>query len=784
MITAAHIVMNPHLLMALLLCLLHVGCGAGSSDGDSDSGSDTTTTETFSIGGTTSGLSGTVVLQNNAADDLSLTANGAFTFATSVASGATYAVTVLTQPIGQTCSVSSGSGTVTAAVTSVSVVCSATTHAVGGIISGLSGTVVLQNNAGDNLSLTANGALTFATAVAYGSAYAVTVLTQPTGQTCSVSGGSGTIAGDVTSVSVVCSTNSYTVGGTLSGLSGTLVLQNNGGDNLTLTSSGSLTFATSVAHGAAYAVTVSSEPALQNCTVSNGSGTISGANISTVSVSCADRAWAHQSYLKPPQTNNGDDFGTAVAISADTIVVGELFEDSNSTSIINGSDLSGANDSGSANGAAHVFTRSGSTWSYQAYLKPPSTTNNDIFGVSVAIDADTIVVGANAEDSSTTAIINGTDLSSTNDSGSAAGAAYVFTRSGTSWSHQAYLKAPNASTSDEFGISVAVDGSTVVVGANAEDGNSTAIINGSDLSAANNSGSNNGAAYVFTRSGTTWSHEAYLKAPSTTNEDGLGQAVALDGDTTVAGSRGEDSTTTSIINGTDLSSTNESGGANGAAYVFTRSGTTWSHQAYLKAPNTSNSDFFSTSLAVDSDTIVVGAMQEASTTTSIINGTDLSSTNNSGTVNGAVYVFTRSGTSWSHEAYLKAPNTSNSDQFGISVAASGNIIAVGASTEDSSTTSIISGADLSSANDTGSNNGAVYVFTRSGTTWSHHAYLKAPNSSNDDLFGTAVDVDDDTIVVGAKREDSTTTSIINGSSLSSANDSGDNNGAVYVFTLE
>ena len=165
---------------------------------------------TFSVGGTVSGLSGTVVLQDNGGDDLSLTANGSFTFATALASGAAYSVTVKTNPSGQTCTVSAGSGTVASAnVTNVAVSCAAAaSFSVGGTVSGLSGTVVLQDNGGDNLSVTANGSFTFATELASGAAYSVTVKTNPSGQTCTVSAGSGTVASaNVTNVAVSCAAN-------------------------------------------------------------------------------------------------------------------------------------------------------------------------------------------------------------------------------------------------------------------------------------------------------------------------------------------------------------------------------------------------------------------------------------------------------------------------------------------------------------------------------------------------------------------------------------------------
>ena len=246
---------------------------------------------TSTVGGTVSGLSGTVVLQDNGGDDLSVSANGSFTFATALASGAAYSVTVKTNPSGQSCSVASGSGTIASAnVTNVAVSCTnSARYSVGGTVSGLSGTVVLQDNGGDDLSVSANGSFTFATALASGAAYSVTVKTNPSGQSCSVASGSGTIASaNVTNVAVSCTNSArYSVGGTVSGLSGTVVLQDNGGDDLSVSANGSFTFATALASGAAYSVTVKTNPSGQSCSVASGSGTIASANVTNVAVSCA-----------------------------------------------------------------------------------------------------------------------------------------------------------------------------------------------------------------------------------------------------------------------------------------------------------------------------------------------------------------------------------------------------------------------------------------------------------------------------------------------------------------
>jgi hypothetical protein len=168
-----------------------------------------------------------------------------------------------------------------------------TTYSVGGTVSGLAsgGSVVLQNNGGNDLSVAASGAFTFSTPLAAGAAYHVTVRTNPTGQTCTVANGTGTVgAANVTNVAVTCAANpAYTVGGTLSGLASgaTVVLRNNGGNDLSVTANGPFTFSTALAAGAAYSVTVATNPTGQTCTVANGTGTIGAANVTSVAVTCA-----------------------------------------------------------------------------------------------------------------------------------------------------------------------------------------------------------------------------------------------------------------------------------------------------------------------------------------------------------------------------------------------------------------------------------------------------------------------------------------------------------------
>ena len=257
-------------------------CGGGSLN--STGGGTTTFTVSASVTGLSSGA--TVVLQNNAANNLSVTADGTFAFTPVVANGGAYAVTVLTQPTGETCSVGSNSSGTASANVIVTVTCSANTYNVNVVISGLTGTVVLQNNGTDNLTETADGPYTFATPVAIGAGYAVTVLTQPTGETCSVgSNGSGTSTTDVT-VNVTCSTTTFTISAAVSGLTGTgLVLQDNLADNLSVTTNGTFPFATKIASGGAYSVSILTQPLGQACTLGSNASGNANADV-TVAVTC------------------------------------------------------------------------------------------------------------------------------------------------------------------------------------------------------------------------------------------------------------------------------------------------------------------------------------------------------------------------------------------------------------------------------------------------------------------------------------------------------------------
>lgn len=264
--------------------------------GDARSVQVTCATQSYTLSGTVAGLEGGTLVLRNSSDLVEVQANGAFTFPTAIASGGTYDVKVETAPSDppQACTVTNGSGTVSDAdVTNIEVRCALSEFTIGGTVGGLAGSgLVLQNNGADDLSINTDAPFTFATAVQTGRPYNVTVARQPTGpaQECSVTNGSGVVGSDnVTNIEVRCVTIEFTVGGSVSGLAGSgLRLQNNGGDTLAIAANGRYTFPTSLRTGSTYSVTVTSQPAspTQECTVSNGSGTITNANITNANVSC------------------------------------------------------------------------------------------------------------------------------------------------------------------------------------------------------------------------------------------------------------------------------------------------------------------------------------------------------------------------------------------------------------------------------------------------------------------------------------------------------------------
>jgi hypothetical protein len=257
----------------------------------------TCATNTYSIGGTVSGLEGSGLVLENSGQAVEVQTSGAFTFPTAISSGGTYNVTMRTQPQNptQACSIANGEGTVrNQNIADIGVTCTTATFTVGGSVTGLAGRDLrLQNNGADDLVIGADGSFVFATAVPSGRPYNVSVAAQPTrpGQECTVENPSGTIVNaNVNNVSIRCVTIEFTVGGTVTGLEGSgLILQNNGAANLAVAANGPFTFDASWVSGTPYNVTVTGQPAnpTQVCSVAPpASGTIGTVNVTTVRVNC------------------------------------------------------------------------------------------------------------------------------------------------------------------------------------------------------------------------------------------------------------------------------------------------------------------------------------------------------------------------------------------------------------------------------------------------------------------------------------------------------------------
>jgi hypothetical protein len=421
-------------------------------------------------------------------------------------------------------------------------------------------------------------------------------------------------------------------------------------------------------------------------------------------------AWKQVAYIKPSNPTEGDEFGHYVAVSSDgnTIAVSAYFESSGAKGVNGNQD----DESIPQAGAAYVFQRTGGTWAQQAYIKASNPGeagvgnllgDGDQFGFSLTLsdDGNTLAVGAITEDSGAIGI----DGNQNDNRQVSAGAVYVFARTGGAWAQQAYVKASNSEAGDLFGytVSLSADGNTLAVGAFDEDG-SPRVINGTPDNRRNGAG----AAYVFTRTGTTWRQQAYLKTTNQEAADSTGVQVSIsdDGNTLAVGSLDEDCLYPGL-DPVDCDADRPFDTSAGAAYVFVRSGTTWSQQAFLKASNAGVTDWYGSRLALsgDGNTLAVSASLEDSPSQGI-NGRQ---NENTAFEAGAVYFYTRRGTLWVQEAYVKGSNTEAYDEFGSTVALSrdGRLMAISARGEDSKATGINGDEKDNSADEAG----AVYVFT-------------------------------------------------------------------------
>lgn len=460
-------------------------------------------------------------------------------------------------------------------------------------------------------------------------------------------------------------------------------------------------------------------------------------------------AWVQQAYIKASNPGADSEFARAVALSADgsTLVVGSALEDSNAVGI-NG-DIESKKSERTDSGAVYVFAKSSGAWVQQAHIKASNADKLDRFGYSVAISADgnTVVVGAINEDSKA----QGIDGDASDDSRNNSGAAYVYTRTAGVWTQNAYVKPSNVTDEAQFGTAVAMSGDASTFAVGASDG-----------------------VYVFVRQAASWAQQAMLTASNMESDDRFGRdglAMSHDGNTLAIGASHEDSNATGV-NGDKGNNRSDN---SGAVYVFVRTATTWSEQAYLKALNTGGNDAFGekVALSADGNTLAVAAPGEDSSSAGDPSDNKLSNS-------GAVYVWARSGNAWAQQAYLKASNLDEDDAFGqgLALSADGNTLAVGAPEESSQAL----GLNGDSADNSASRSGAVYVFTRSGANWVQKLYAKASNTQAKDQFGASISLNADgtALLAGAHGEDSKAVGV-NG-------DQTDNSlgisGAAYLFVLK
>lgn len=373
-----------------------------------------------------------------------------------------------------------------------------------------------------------------------------------------------------------------------------------------------------------------------------------------------------EAHLTASDADANDYFGWDLGMSGNTVVVGSIFEDG---------------PGGLSQGAAYVFVRNGLSWTQQAKLRAVDGEESDVFGESVAIDGDTIVVGSIFDDVGVTI---------------RCGSAYVYVRSGTTWTQQAHLFASDFAADARFGESVAIDGDTLVVGAN--------WVN------LPGGGIRHGAAYVFVRNGGTWSEQDKLTASNAATNDEFGTEVEIQGDTIVTQAYRHDG---------------PAGEDQGAIYVFERIGSSWSQSAMLY-PSAAHAFGYFGGVAIDGDTLV---------------GTMANYDGPAGGNQGAAFVFERNGASWVEQAIITADDAAPETYLGASaVDIEGDMLVVGQWPGDGPLAP---------------DQGAAYLFTRTDGVWSQLARLTASDGSSQDDFGARAVIEGDRVVVGATFDDVT-----------------------------
>jgi hypothetical protein len=355
-----------------------------------------------------------------------------------------------------------------------------------------------------------------------------------------------------------------------------------------------------------FSVSVSGDTAIVGAYLDSNSG---GANAGSAYVFVRSKGgWTEQQRLQASDASSGNLFGNSVSVNGDTAVVGSSNDDN-----------SGGQDAGSA----YVFVRSKGVWTEKQRLQASDAANVDLFGSTVSVDGDTVIVGAPADD---------------NSGGQDAGSVYFFVRRNDVWAEQQRIQAHDTSSGDAFGNSVSIDGDTAIVGAFLDD---------------NSSGSNAGSVYIFVRRSDVWIEHQRLQASDSSAGDIFGNSVSIDGDTFIVGA---------------YLDTNSGGQAAGSAYIFTRRKNVWTEQQRLQASDASATDLFGNSVSISGDTVVVAADEDD---------------NSSGQGAGSVYVFTRRRNVWTEQQRLQAFDAAAGDLFGRAVSVDGDTILVGADGNDS-----------------------------------------------------------------------------------------------------
>jgi hypothetical protein len=427
-----------------------------------------------------------------------------------------------------------------------------------------------------------------------------------------------------------------------------------------------------------------------------------------------ERTGAQTAYLKASKSGSVDHFGYSMALDGDTLVAGAFYEDSKATGV-NGDD---SDNSMHDSGAAYVFVRNGTDWVQQAYLKASDASSDSFFGTSVAIHGDTIAVGQIEDDIFNPAIAP-----------TRPGAAYVFTRQGTTWTQQAKLTAKAGAPGDVFGSAIAVDGDNLVVGASRGEGDAH----------------DSGTAVLYQRQGTLWTEVYTFKSNMGAEGSLFGCKVSISGNVVAVGAQEEG---VSVSRG-------------GGAYVFEGSGANWGMPQRLQPPMPIQDATFGFGIALHGKTIAVGAPRAEFF---------------AGTVKrpaGEVYVFERGADKWLPTAVVKAGKPMPSDYFGFSVALSEDALFVGAAGEAAG------GRGLSADPSQGEApySGAAYLFARNGTDWTPNGYFKASNTDVQDGFGYIVALSSTSAAVSAIYEASNASGVDGNQSDNSST----NAGAVYVF---